>query len=223
MYEKFFYADKVQCAELGEKLFIEQSGVGKEGTKFERMRKNAFKIRNSVEERINTRALYKYYDRFELKGDTLRAGGTAFKCTAFEQIDREAVEGVLFYAACAGDFELENVSVIDMLYADIWGNAFTDAVRFLLKEELEKFHMLSDSFGPGFYGMDVSYMKEMAQIIDFGELGMRLHKDRILLPLKSCAGMYLAVNDKYRKLHSECQFCRGSRISCNLCQFYKGA
>lgn len=222
MYKKYFYPGKTACEELSRQLFIEQSGVGKEGRKFERMKDRAFKIREVIEDKIDIRSLYMYYDEFKLAGNTLSVNSIEFKCAAFEQVNPDVVEGVFFYAASAGDFELEKAPVMDMVYADIWGNAFADATRQLMKEEIAQKYKLSDSFGPGFYGMDVSYMKSMAQVIDFNELNMKLHRDRILLPLKSCAGIYFNVNDKYTELNNECRFCMGNHTSCKLCRYYKG-
>lgn len=145
-----------------------------------------------------------------------------FTCNAFEMIDPSTVKGVYLYALSVGDFGYPEEPIMDQLYADIWGSSFTDAARILIKKQIEEESKLSDSFGPGFYGMDVSEMSKLASILSFDKLEMELKNSRILLPLKSCAGLYFAVTDDYRKMNSECESCRGSHKSCVLCHVHGG-
>ncbi len=186
--------DRDECCERATELFIKESGVGKEGEKFERMHKEAFEIRKLIEPGIDVKGLYSFYEDFSLEGQVLKVIGVngeeiAMKCTAFEQIDPDTVEGVYFYAVTAGNFYLENMPIMKQLYADIWGTAFTDAIREMLIEHLKSKHPVSDSFGPGFYGMDVNEMQMMPELVDFTSLGMDVKESSIILPLKSCAGI----------------------------------
>lgn len=111
---------------------------------------------------------------------------------------------------------------MDQLYADIWGSAFTDAVRFLMMEAFAVENRLSDSFGPGFYGMDVGEMEKIGTLLDFSTIGIELRNGKILVPLKACAGIVFAVDDGYRMMKRECMDCRGTHASCRLCRFYEG-
>ena len=76
---------------------------------------------------------------------------------------------------------------------------------------------MSDSFGPGFYGMDVAEMQKMPRMVDFAALDMSVKESSIILPLKSCAGILFAVNEKYVPINNACQFCLGSKKTCTLC------
>ena len=91
-----------------------------------------------------------------------------------------------------------------------------------MKKELEKESKLSDSFGPGFYGMDVGDMETLSSLLSFDDLDIELRHSRIIVPLKSCAGMYFSVNDNYEYLRQECENCRGTHTSCKLCQIHGG-
>ena len=82
--------------------------------------------------------------------------------------------------------------------------------------------MLSDSFGPGFYGMDVSEMGSLTSLLNLDELDIEIRNSRIMLPLKSCAGFYFSVDERYRKLDQACENCLGTHRSCKLCQVYGG-
>ena len=219
-----------ECCDRAEALFIEESGVAKDGEKYERMRESAFAIREELEDRVQVKGEYCYYDSFRLDGKTLtvfREDGseiTSVDCLAFEQLDPASLEGVYVYAVSAGDYYLEDRPIMDQLYADIWGTAFTDAIRAMLvdavrkncREEDVKFNT-SDSFGPGFYGMDSFEMHKMPLLVDFDGMGMEVKESGVILPLKSCAGIVFRVNDKYEHLNSACELCYGSKKTCSLC------
>lgn len=222
MIKKIFHVDRNECNDLACEIFMKTSGINREGRKFERMKKDAFRMRKMIEERVKIRVAYAYYDDVILSGGQADIGGETFHCKAFEQVNPNVVKGAYLYALSVGDFGLPEEPIMDQLYADIWGSAFTDAARLLLKRELEKDVRLSDSFGPGFYGMDVSEMQQLASLLSFEDLDIELRNSRIIVPLKSCAGLYFGVTDDYRNLNQECENCRGTHTSCKLCQVHGG-
>lgn len=214
--------DKSRCSELASEIFMKTSGLDREGAKFERMRAEAFRMREIIEERIHIRCAWEYFDDVRLTGQKAEFGGRSFKCSAFDQIEDSMIKGVYVYALSVGDFGFPEELILDQLYADIWGSAFTDAARLLLKTEFQKKSILSDSFGPGFYGMDVSEMGKLASIFDLERLNIEIKDSKIMVPLKSCAGLYFDVTEDYRKLDQACENCLGTHTSCKLCQVYGG-
>lgn len=216
-----YVPDNEDCAQLARKIFIETSGIMKEGRKYQRMQKDAFNIRKVIEDRIQLQSIYLFSDDVVMHGREAEIAGKIFYCSAFEQIDPGAVKGVYLYAAAAGRFDYPDDPVMNQLYADIWGSAFTDAIRIMLKQEIEKETLLSDSFGPGFYGMDVTSMDTIDELLDFSRIDVKLHNNRILVPMKACAGMYFAVDETYEKLDEACLACMGNHASCRLCQAHR--
>jgi hypothetical protein len=186
------------------------------------MRKDAFQMREVVNKHLDIKIICQYYDDILLDGRVLKIENNEFCCNVFEQMNPESVEGVYVYAICVGDFSMPEEKILDQLYADIWGTAFVDAVRLVLQEELAKDAELSDSFGPGFYGMDINAMVNIDSILDFSSIGMELKGSQIIVPLKSCAGMYFKVNELYKKINSACSTCLGTNRSCKLCQISGG-
>ena len=217
-----FAIDKGSCNDLAYKIFMENAGIDREGRKFRKMKEAAMLMRQSIDDSIQIRASYAYYEDVDLAGSAALIGGQRFVCGAFEQIDPETIKGAYVYALSAGEFGLPEESIMDQLYADIWGTAFADAARLLLKDRLQQACSLSDSFGPGFYGMDVSAMAQIAKLVDFRELGIELRNSRIMLPLKSCAGIYFTVDENYREINQSCRDCLGTYTSCQLCQINGG-
>lgn len=127
---------------------------------------------------------------------------------------------MFLYACCAGDYALPEENILDQVYADIWGSAFTDAVRALIKKELEQGCRISENFGPGFYGMSTRALGKMQQILDFQALGIEVRSNNIMIPLKSCAGMFFRVSERYKTIGAACEACYGNQASCKLCQVF---
>lgn len=216
--KKEIQIDREQFELLADEIFMKLSGVDRQGKKFERMKQAAFQMRDAVQERVQVITECRYYDQFKLDGRYLTIDGQSFECAAFEQLDESMLRGVYLYVLSAGDFGLPEEKITNQLYADFWGTAFTDAVRELMRQELSKEIKLSHSFGPGFYGMDVSEMKKLNHLLDFKSIGLELRNDKIILPLKSCAGIIFSVNEEYPELYPACESCRGTYKSCRLCR-----
>jgi len=219
---RFMEFNMDEISERAYEIFMNTSGVNKEGRKFERMRNDAFRMRDVIEDRIKIRASYIFFEDVEMSGQDATFGGITFHCSAFDQIDPKLIKGVYVYALSAGDFGYPEDPILDQLYADIWGSAFTDAARLIMREKIEEETKLSDSFGPGFYGMDVSEMGSLTSLLNLDELDMEVRGEQIILPLKSCAGFYFSVEPEYKKLNQACETCLGTHTSCKLCNVYGG-
>lgn len=210
--------DRQKCIDGSIDIFLRTSGLFQEGKKFDRMRKRAFVIKETAENMSDIHAMYEYYNDVALEGRTLHIKDKSFECNAFEMIDPERVKGAYVYAITAGTYELDE-AVIDQVYADIWGNAFTDSARYMLRDIMAEGHTLSDSFGPGFYGMDITSMVDIDALIKLENIGIELRDERIMVPLKSCAGMFLDIDGEYEPMNSQCLDCKGNTVSCSYCMF----
>lgn len=212
--------DRERCAAEAMKIFIEEAGISGKTKKHSKMQEDAFMMREAVDERIDLKAAYRRYDDFKLEGSTLRIADQSFECPAFKQLEAEWLECVYVYAVTAGNYQMEELPVLQQVYADIWGTAFTDALRQILTEELQEQVSISDSFGPGYYGMSVGEMKKLPLLMDFDALGLEVRDSGIILPIKSCAGILFGVNEKYRNLDAACRLCCGNVRTCKLCSLY---
>ena len=54
--------DRDKCYELTDRLFLEMSGIDKSGNKFDRMKNDASKMRDMVEDRIDINITCQYYN-----------------------------------------------------------------------------------------------------------------------------------------------------------------
>jgi len=209
-----------QCYDVAERLFFEMSGIDKEGPKYMRMRTDAQRMRDRVEDRICINMICNFYStsEMELTGRSLKLGGELFTCAAFEQIDPVLIKGAYLYALTAGEYDFKEETIVNRLYADFWGTAFTDAARILVSRELGKNDQVSDNFGPGFFGMNTDEMIKVDKLLDFKSIGVEFRNNKVMVPVKSCAGLFFSVTAGYEKLHSACRDCIGSVQNCKLCK-----
>jgi hypothetical protein len=200
----------------------------REGEKFKRMMDHGMRIREQIADRIDMRAIVSSYDGGVMSGNTARLGDVAFVCNAFEQLNQDSVLKLYAYLFTAGVFELsDDDPVIDQLYADIWGTAYTDAGLEVLKERLKgdydaeasggEAHILN-AFGPGYYGMDVDQIGAFFEVLDGGKIGVKARTNSLMLPLKSCAGFHVIVGDNTRLPSADCESCRSDHSGCEFCQ-----
>ena len=154
-----------------------------------------------------------------------------FRCKAFERIQDRFVKKIYFYILTVGECNcaLED-EIVNRLYADIWGTAYTEAARDYVKNrilndlirefpgQLGNGLFLSETFGPGFYGMDVLQSIDLFTLLEGRRIGMEVRESGILVPLKSCSGIFLAVTDPKALPHPDCRDCLGNAVSCSFCR-----
>lgn len=224
MKKVFFKPERARAGALALRLFSERLGAELGSAAFEMMKRDAEAVVNKLRPAFGAKCEYVRFGEgeFTLSGSLLTAGGVTVECRAFERMKKEAVRNVYFCACTAGDFACTSEDDMEKFYADLWGGAYLDGLRTLLEDELadraaEEGLTLSRSFGPGFYGMDVSETAKIAEIVDFDELGMRINSAGVMEPPKSCAGLYFAVREGFEDPGPECKDCRGNEGGCRFC------
>lgn len=213
--------------------FLESSGLSREGKKFEKIRSRADSIWEEIKDRVEIFGLVTYHDKPELREDCLLIQGEEFCCPPFQMMETDEIEGAYTYIITGGDFYLEDREIMDQLLADIWGTAYVDAGREALYQRLvadcdirqpswrDKF-CLSPSFGPGYYGMETGDVRKLLAILDGGAIGVECRESGVMVPLKSCTGIHLLVNQSTQLPGAECETCLGNIGNCRLCSVRRG-
>ncbi len=213
---------KEKCMPLAEKLFAESSGMSKKRKSYDNQKKQSLETLDMIYDRIGIKAVFSYYEDICFEGKKAVIGGVDLVSNAFEQMDPFRIKGAYVYMLTVGDSGLKDGPVIKQLLADIWGTCFVDAARMILEERFtSEGKRLSDSFGPGFYGMDIRSMKEIKKLADGEKIGIGMSREGLLIPEKSCAGIYFSVTEDYAKLKDECGDCKGTEKSCAFCNINK--
>lgn len=146
---------------------------------------------------IRINAIFSKYDRC-VQGDKLTCEDITFQCRAFSQVPGQDILSAFIYILTVGEIYPSCERVLYQVYYDIWQTAFVDAGRDLLKEYISDMLSyttfgISDSFGPGFWGMPAADTKKIFRILNADRIGVRIKPNGLMLPVKSCAGFFLVT------------------------------
>ena len=118
-------------------------------------------------------------------------------------------------------------NIMDFLYADIWGTNYVDAgIEVLtdgyIRKDMEKRFAgqsvyLSEEFGPGYFGMPVIETKKFFRILDGSLIQVKVKDSGLMIPQKTCAGLYIVLNRNDIKAEPECMRCHGNKQGCQFC------
>lgn len=230
MKEQLIHINTAEVDALAEMNFIQTCGLDQPGEKYEKMKADGFRIRDKLRPLISIKALVKSFEGVVVEKDQLSLEGLNFKSIAFEKINPITVKRVYMYGITLSDITLEWEDFLETFYADAWGVAYIDAGRRLLETHLFKqckeawigeSIYFSDSFGPGFYGMDVTENKKIFQVLDGSKIGVVLNESCMMIPEKSCSGIYFATTVPLGKSEKACVQCRESVHGCQFCHMKK--
>lgn len=213
-----------------EKYFISTCGFDFSREKHQRMMKDGLKARTEGVEGIDIKALVSSFNADVFRDNKIIIGESEFNCKAFEQIAPESILEIYGYIITAGELIYsDDDNILKQLYSDIWGTAYTDSGRDLLEDYLidyskERFKgtsgkdfFLTNSFGPGFYGMETSQTKDFFEVLHGDKIGVEVRDTGVMVPLKTCTGFYMTVNDKASIPSPDCQDCISANKSCEFC------
>lgn len=208
--------------------FMKICGLDREGEKYRRMLKQGMDVKEMLSDRVEIKAVLSSFPGSSIDGNRVVLNGITFECNAFQRLDPDHVSGVYAYILSAGSYELDNEDpILDQLFADIWGTAYVDAGLEILKKYVEKDLRGScgnpdiavlDSFGPGFYGMDVNQVGKFFELLNGEKIGVKARSNSLMLPLKSCSGFFVGVDDNTSLPASDCKSCRSEYKNCAFCQ-----
>jgi len=218
--------ERNQADAIAEDYFKAMCGFNRPGDRFKSMLLSGLSIRDQIRDSLQIKVIMSAYNRESIKGANIAINDLVFSCQAFDQIDKEKVTRVYAYLLTIGQLSFDSDSVLDLFYADAWGTAYVDAGRDLLRGWLQDLNtsnsgeFLSDSFGPGFYGMGMDQLAKFFQLLDAEQIGIKLNGSTMMLPLKSCAGFFLAASGEGQLPGSDCKSCLSEAKGCNFCRNY---
>ena len=156
-------------------------------------------------------------------------GEDKIKCNALEKMNVADgdIEGIYLYTFGIKEIdekELKDSSLLEKYYVECLMVAATDVLREWLRKYIERKHSVrhkkyvTDSFGPGFYGMDISAVPKLVKIAGGEKVGVSVDENGNMHPVKSCIGLYLVTKKEYAARIKDCAFCIGSKGSCAFCR-----
>jgi len=207
-----------------ERYFLATAGLNRENNKHKRMWIHALAIYEEIRGKGEIKALIHNVIPEKAEGRDFYFRGVKISCNAFERIQLDNVNGAYFYIITARDAQTESEQVIDQLYGDIWGTSIVDAAREKIRDciismdkEKDENSILSDSFGPGYYGMELLQSADIFRIIDPSLVNVTLNPGGMMRPQKSITGLYLSVKNGEILPPATCENCIGGSSGCTFC------
>ncbi len=223
--------DKECLEETAIKYFCEACGFDTEKEKHNKMFEEALLVRDKIIDKINIRTVVRHFNEKNLSGQTLTLDNVTLHCNVFEQFDNDNVKGIYAYVLTAGDAKIEDdESVLNMYYAYTWGTAYVDAGRDFIEKRIKEACQesnkdsqvfVSDSFGPGYYGMSTDEISKLFELVDAEKIGVKLIDSTMMNPVKSCSGIYIAINNKNQLPKVDCKACISNPNGCRYCRIKK--
>lgn len=165
-------------------------------------------------------------DRFALQEEDLALGEITVHCKCFEQIPMADIRRVYVYFLTVGEVNTSSEKAVDQLFADTWGTALVDGARDMVRETILRAvreedlqgYQLSQSFGPGFFGMDMSELQKLFRVADGTKIGISLNSVGALHPAKSCGGLFFLLKEECQLPDLDCRDCIGNQQGCQYCR-----
>ncbi|QIB69995.1 hypothetical protein Ami103574_12105 [Aminipila butyrica] len=235
MKREILWFEEATAYPLAEQRFIKACGFDLSKPKHQRMLKRGSQVRADGLAGIRLGGVFSFWGAEYFHQGKLTLGELEIHCHYFEQLPEEAVSGLYLYLLTAGEcyFSSEE-NIVDFLYADMWGTAYVDAAAELLRDRIRKdlesrmgdsifgipsSAYLSEEFGPGYYGMSVQESKKIMSLLQGEELGIAVKDNGLIIPQKSCTGLYFVLNDAQVRIEPGCMKCRGTASGCGFCRF----
>lgn len=210
-----------------EEYFSSMCGFNRDGEKYREMFYQSLRVRERISACIDLKAVVSDFPGECIKRNIAYLNGVSFECRALEQLNVHNVCRIYAYILTSGNIELKDASLLDVFYADTWGTAYIDAGRDILKKRLHndfpgncsKYGIhISDSFGPGYYGMDVTEVFKFFKLLEGSRIGVELKGSGMMSPVKSCAGFFIKVMDDKELPTYDCRACIGNSQGCRFCR-----
>lgn len=213
--------DGYKIFDYAEEFFIKACGFNFEKANHKRMLSEAIEILHANKETIHLKCVYSIYGGEAYHDNKIAIDNIELSCNGFSGIKAENVEGIWLSVITAGEWKSAG-GIKEQVYMDTWGTAFADGARIYFERELMKNlkpgQYLSDPFGPGYYGMPSADTKKFSQLLDMGQIGVKVLDSGIMVPEKTIAAAYLITDSKEVFPPSSCAECFGAVGGCNYCQ-----
>lgn len=218
---------------VARRYFALYSGIRSGSPKQERMQARAESVLAAMAAGIQLTALYSLEPAVWEQGTepVLQLRGRRFTCRAFSLLDTAKLPLAIPYVLTAGECRSGKEAVLDLVYEDLWGTALVDAARESLGGHLAVTLSkapgglrLSPSFGPGYFGMPLEEIAGIAGLLPTETIDLRINRSGMLIPQKSCAGIFLAGEEMAAALPSACASCGlgDSAAGCRHCRIRTG-
>lgn len=223
MEKKLFKIKYEEAEPIAKEYFIKASGLETDAENHKTLLNEALQVLDNCKSGIDIRSVVVTLDCDHFGNSTIILEGHQYNCTAFDQISSENVVKIYAYLLSLGQCKSGNKNQAEQYYADLWANGFLEAGILKLRDQLyksedvaENNYYISDSFGPGRYGMSPERLSTMLSTMDGNIIGICSDED--CDSCKFCGGFFFVLTLEEGNLPSkECRNCIGHEKGCMFC------
>lgn len=218
----------VQCLEQGIWKQVESMGHFEDMDEetLQEHRKTAKWIYEQIFKKRTVSVLIKDFDASCIEQRTFHFGEQIIPCNALEKIQEGGIVKGYIYSFHAPEMDprAQELSVLSQLYFEYFQIAIMDEMRDYISQYLKRKHSVNtenyvtDSFGPGFYGMGMESVKTLGELIPLSKVGVEIGENGILRPAKSILGIYVVTQKDVLPLIKDCASCVGNPQGCSFCR-----
>ncbi|MDR1495810.1 MAG: hypothetical protein LBS67_02685 [Clostridiales Family XIII bacterium] len=227
---EYFSIPENEVFPLAERFFLRAAGFDLGTEKHSRMYADALAVRDEGIQGVRVEGFVAEYGAEVYDGEAVAVGVERVSAVVFERIPPESVERVVLYVITAGECSCDkDDDIMSRLYAHMWGTAYVDAGRVILEGRIRERVLaelkaegvpgsrLSPAFSPGFYGMDNRDSRAIVNLLGADEIGVSCVETGVMLPVKTCSGVFLVTYGSVDLPGEECLVCSGNRSGCAHC------
>ncbi|MBQ3964121.1 MAG: hypothetical protein II682_01645 [Firmicutes bacterium] len=207
-----------ECEAMATGFLIEENNLNSLDDDSRYRLRQAIGLKDEIVDCVTVRAIFNYYDDIAVEEEALVIDGKMFGSQVFKGIDPAQILGAYVFVLTAGDFSCPDKPVAEQVLLDLWGTAFATAGRKRLQAFFAEDGRISETFGPGLYGIPVESMPDLVSLVDAEQIGVTVNESCFLQPVKSYGGIVFRVAEDYKPRGATCATCRGAKLSCRLCE-----
>ncbi|MDR2459592.1 MAG: vitamin B12 dependent methionine synthase [Deltaproteobacteria bacterium] len=217
------HLDKNDGEAKAKEYFMDICGLYRRKDISPRLLEESLTTLEDIYEHIDINAIFSRYDWNCIKGDKLILDNVTFTCPIISTIPSQDILEIIIYLLTIGDIKPTNERVLYQVYQDMWQTAFVDVARDLLQEHITKTisyetFAISDTFGPGFFGMPGSDTLKFFEVLEADKIGATIRPGGLMIPVKSYAGFFLVTNKQESLSAKDCDNCLSSKKTCSYCK-----
>lgn len=179
-------------------LFAFYAHLNLEKKRHQELLTRAYACYEDIRTRVTPKAVIATPAQIAVTPAQLCLDGVPFESPVFGQLSPEKLRQAFVYFLTVGDCPAPEGSLVDLLIYDTWGTVLVEATRAQLETYLQEKNAplaLSCSYGPGYFDIPRPAMLSLPKLADPTKIGIEVMENTLLLPQKSCAGIYLTATD----------------------------
>lgn len=223
MKNQIIQLDKKALDELSLEVFMNMCGYNTGKNVPQKKIDRSLRSLDDIYDQLEIRVLISEYEKSCFDGVNIRMDNAVFTCQELNRIPTKTIEKIYIYMLTAGVINIDQASVLNRVYYDMWQNAYIDAGQELLRNYLSQLKCnarkyITNSFGPGLYGMEVSQLEQVFSVMAAELIHMELLDSGFMSPLKSCAGFFMVTDSLQDFAAKNCDGCMYKGKKCIYCK-----